>query len=164
MGLDAFYFTGFIRKRRANLASPNKTGRVSMESREWACWLFWMLFSGVDLSIGVLLTGAEVIRISDHSLHAICWALAFAIAAGLVRSWMIWRKSGLTGHWTLVSYAFVLVNVEIAALALISLYSSPQSSHEIQLLMPGVVAGFAFGAASGWMISLFAISSPQISD
>lgn len=132
-----------------------------MKSREWACWLFWMLFSGVDLSIGLLLTGTEVTRISHQSLHAICWALAFTIAAGLVRSWIIWRKSGLSEHWTLVSYTFVLVNVEIAALALLSLYLSPQSSNEIQLLMLGVVAGLAFGAVSGWMISLFAISSPQ---
>lgn len=135
-----------------------------MKSRQWACWLFWMLFSGVDLSIGVLLTGAKVTRISYQSLHAICWALAFTIAAGLVRCWMIWRKSGWPGHWNLVSYAFVLVNVEIAVLALLSLYLSPQSSNEIQRLMLGVVAGLAFGAASGWMISLFAISSPQTSD
>ena len=135
-----------------------------MKSRAWACWLFWGLFSVFDLSVGVLLSDAEVSGPSNQLLHVVGWALAFAIAAGLLRCWMIWRNPGWSGHWTLVSYAFILVNMEIAVFILLSLYLSPLSPGEIQFLMLDVGAGLVLGAVTGWMISLFAISSPQMSD
>jgi hypothetical protein len=68
---------------------------------------------------------------------------------------MIWRKSGWPGHWTLFSYSFILVNLEIAGFVLLSLYLSPISSDEIQHLMLDTGAGLAFGVVTGWMISLF---------
>jgi hypothetical protein len=126
-----------------------------MKSRDWACWSFWILFSVFDLTVGTLLPEAEVSGTSTRSLHVICWALVFAIGAGLVRCWMIWQKSGWPGHWTLFSYAFILVNLEIAGFVLFSLYLSPLSPDEIQHLMLDTGAGLAFGAVTGWIVSLF---------
>jgi hypothetical protein len=135
-----------------------------MKSSAWACWLFWGLFSVLDLSIGVLLSNVEVSSTSNQSLHVVGWALAFAIAAGLLRSWMIWRNSGWPGHWTLVSYAFILVNIEIAVFILLLLYLSPLSPNDIQFLTLDAGAGLILGAVTGWIISLFALSSPQMYD
>jgi hypothetical protein len=125
-----------------------------MKSREFACWSFWILFCVFDLSIGMLLPEAEMSGTTIRSLHVACWALVFAIGAGLVRCWMIWRKPGWAGHWTLFSYAFVLVNLEIAAFVLLSLYLSPMSPDEIQHLMLDTGAGLAFGVVTGWVVSL----------
>jgi hypothetical protein len=103
----------------------------------------------------VLLPEAEVSGTSIRSLHVVCWALVFAIGAGLVRCWIIWRKPGWASHWTLFSYAFILVNLEIAAFVLLTLYINPISPDEIQHLVLDTGAGFAFGAVTGWIISLF---------
>jgi hypothetical protein len=126
-----------------------------MKSADWACWSFWILFSLFDLTIGALLPEAEISGSSLRSLHVVGWTLVFAIGAGLARCWMIWRKSGWPGHWTLFSYAFILVNLEIAGFVLLSLYLSPLSSDEIQHLMLDTGAGLAFGAITGWISSLF---------
>ncbi len=135
-----------------------------MKSSAWACWLFWGLFSVLDLSIGVLLSDVEVSHTSNQSLQVVGWALAFAIAAGLLRYWMIWRNSSWPGHWTLVSYAFILVNIEIAAFILLMLYLSPLSPDDIQFLILDAGAGLFLGAVTGWIISLFALSSQQMYD
>ena len=128
-----------------------------MKSADWACWSFWILFSIFDLTIGALLPEAELSGSSLRSLHMVSWALVFAIGAGLARCWMLWRKSGSPGNWTLFSYAFILVNLEIAGFVLLSLYISPVSSDEIQHLVLDTGAGLAFGAITGWIISLFIV-------
>jgi hypothetical protein len=126
-----------------------------MKSRDWTCWSYWILFSIFDLIIGTLLPKADVSSTSIRFLHIISWALVFAIGAGLVRCWMIWRKSSWPGHWTLFSYAFILVNLEIVGFVLLSLYLSPLSPDEIQHLMLDTGAGMAFGGVTGWIVSLF---------
>jgi hypothetical protein len=126
-----------------------------MQSRDWACWSFWILFSIFDLSIGALLPGGELSGTAMRSLHVIAWVLVFAIGAGVVRCWMIWRKSSWPGHWTLFSYVFILVNLEIAGFVLLSLYLSPLSPDEVHHLMLDTGAGMAFGLVTGWIVSLF---------
>jgi hypothetical protein len=128
-----------------------------MKSNDWACWSFWLLFSIFDLTVGALLPEAEMGDFSFRYLHVVGWSLVFAIGAGLVRCWLIWRKTSGAEHWTLFSYAFILVNLEIAGFVLLSLYLSPLSSDEIQHLMLDTGAGLAFGAVTGWIISLFAV-------
>jgi hypothetical protein len=126
-----------------------------MKSRDWTCWACWAFFSVFDLTIGALLPEAEINGPAIRFLHIIGWALVFAIGAGLVRCWIIWRKSGWPGQWTLFSYAFILVNLEIVGFVLLSLYLSPLSPDEIQHLMLDTGAGLAFGAVTGWIVSLF---------
>lgn len=126
-----------------------------MQSREWTSWSFWILFSAFDLTIGLMLPKAEMSSTSIQSLHIISWALVFAIGAGLARCWIIWRKSGWPGHWALFSYAFILVNLEIAGFVFLSLYQSPLLPDEILHLMLNTGAGTAFGTVTGWVISLF---------
>jgi hypothetical protein len=128
-----------------------------MKSRDWVCWSFWILSSVFDLSIGMLLPEAELGDTSIRSLHVAGWALVFAIGAGLARCWVIWRKPGRPGHWTLFSYAFILVNLEIAGFVLLSLYLSPLSPDEIQHLMLDTGAGLIFGSVTGWILSLFVV-------